>query len=465
MEVIVKNLPDSITEKQVRKLFHPYLARLSIDSFECRKLKKGFATITIADVRKAKTFLKHHGQDGPGREYFNKVEQKIFHMNRPINCSLSNQTPDPFLLQSLEKETEKLESRKTKPVTGRPASLQRKFGITSLACGQWDYSGQNLVFQTQFCDYRSGIMIFGNRFLIIDLKPAHQSQPGHRLEIPYYNFQSFTTGTVSNPAVTVSLYAPPKLLENLTTLGDDENTLILGIRKNLSLRNSQPTFKWKRITTLSKGHEAVAPSCLCYRIMLQRPNDISLLRNLKKAPEVPESIPWNTNHIAVFNYPAQLTRLNNVLSGKTYEKVSFGVKFQFQRMAQNGWLPPATVADLFETVFRNPAKVDDATMIASVRRLANELPSPGPGTDASELSVKTLIDFLTEYQQLSGREQYYSDLAEKYQHIALIHKAIVTPAGLLLSGPEPEVINRVVRKLVYLGNFDESSLIPCIKDI
>lgn len=449
MDIIVRNLPDSITETQVQKLFRPYLAKLSIGAFRCRKLKKGFATITIADIRKAKTFLELHGQDGLGRENFNKVKQKIFHLKRPINCSQSNQTPDPYLLRSLEKESEKLESRKTRTVTGRAENLQRKFEITSLACGQWGYSGKNLVFQVQFQDFRMGTMIFGNQFLIIDLKPAHRSQPGHRLEIPYYDLQFFTTGEISNPAVTFSLYAPPKLLENLTT-PDDESGLALRMG-NMSVRKPRHTFKRKRIMALNKGHEVVVSSCLCYRLKLQWPNEVSLLKALKRVRGIPESIPWNTNEIATFNFAAQLSRLNMVLGGRAYEHVSFGVKFQFQRLAQNGYLPPTTVVDLFQNSFRYPSNIDDASMIASVRKLASELPYAGPQTEASELSLKTLSDFLTVYQESSAREGYYSDLAEKYEHIALIHKAAVTPAGLLLLGPDPEVINRVIRKLVRLA--------------
>lgn len=465
MEIIVKNLPESTTEKQVRNLFRPYLAKLSIDSYHCNKLKKGgFATLTIGDAGKAAKFLMLHGQDGPGWEHFSKVKTKIFHMRKPIYCSKSYQIPDPFLIQSLlREETKNLAKgyQKTSSVSGQAGGLQRKFGIISLACGQWDYSGKTLFFQTHFQDDRTGIMIFGNRFLIIDLKPAHHSQPGHRLEIPYNQFESFTIGPTSNAAVTFSLHAPPKLLESLE-LPNGENSLVAGLR-NLSVRTRQPTFKWKRITALNKGHEVVASSCLCYRVTLQHPNEISWLKMLKRIPEIPESIPWNTHNIKAFSLSAQLTRLNQALGGKEHEKVPFGVKFQFQKLAQNGYLPPNTVADLFQKIYRNRTKVDETTMIASIRKLANEMPFAGPKTESLELSVQTLTEFLSQYQQSAAREDYYLNLAEKYDHIALIHKATVTPAGLFLSGPEPEIINRVIRKFVKSWRFSRNLLLTYTK--
>ena len=451
MEIVVRNLPDSITEKQVETFFRPVLTNLSINSFHCRKLKnRSFATITIVDIYKAQKFLQLHGQMAPGREHFEQVKQKLYHMKRPISCSKSTGTPDKFLLQSLEREeSEKLtvKARKAKPSSSRVQDLQRKFDIVSLHCGHWDYLQGRLVFMTHFQEQRAGTMIFRKQAVTIDLHPINDIQPGHRVEVPYATIESFTIGNRAIPAVTYSLSAPPKLLEHLAFSTVEsmltENMRILGFQKQ------QPTFKRKRITALRKGHEVVVSSCLCYRVMLQQPHDIPFLQALKRATEIPESISWDTTHILKFDFPAQLSRLNTVLGGSQYDNVAFEVKFQFQRLAQMGYLPPAIIVDLFRTVYRTPSKIDHATMIAAIRKLSNHIPFAGPETEASDLSVKTLSNLLTQYQELAARELLYSNLAEKYEHIALIHKVSVTPVGLMLSGPEPEVINRVLRKLVY----------------
>lgn len=446
MDLFVRNLPQAITEKQVEKFFRPYLAKFSISTFSCRAFRgKGSAAITIRDVNKAKNFLNIYGQDGQAREHFGRVKSKLYMMGKPIYCSESNQPPDRYILRALEKdEMEKLSvvSRQSKP---KSRTLKRKFDITTLYCGQWDYVKERLVFVTQFQEHSKGTMMFGRKSVVIILHPTHGAEKARRVEMPFFDIESFTIGNSSNPTATFTLGAPPKLFEDI----ERDDSLVESMRE-LGLGRKPVGFKRMRIMALRKSHEVIVSSCLCYRIMLKDRSDVVSLQSLRRAQEIPESRVWDTENILAEDFLAQLTLLNTALSRVNPQKVSFDVKFQLQRLAQNGVIPPDRVTELLSYVSRNFSKVDDSILVASIRKLYLAIPYAGPGTEASEFSEKTLSNLLIEFQQSAALEDANSHLAEKYEHIALIHKATVTPVGIILSGPEPETTNRVIRKQVYL---------------
>lgn len=448
MDIIVKNLPDQITEKQVESFFRPHLARLSIKTFGCRKTRgRGTATITIEDLSKAEIFLKLHGQTKSGPEGFKAVKQKLYHLKRSILCFQSTQVPDKFLLQSLKQEDEKRalveEARKGDFGKARGPNSQRRFNVVSLACGQWDYvDNGTLAFMSQFHEHRRGRIIFGKRLVMIDIDPPMSGHPGHRIEIPYHDIDTFTVGGAKNPTVTFSLQAAPRLFEDILPSGED----LIAAMGNLGIQKSRPTFKRKRVHAICKAHEIVVSSCFCYRFMLHMSTDVKGILGLKNVSHIPESISWDSLNVVKTNFSHQLTLLNTSL-GQLYGKISFEVKFQFQRLAQNGVLPPARVVEFFRRVGDMGEDIDDVTLIPAVQKLYNQIPFPGPHTHSEDLSVDTLMTLLAQYQDDVKSEAIYSaGLVEKHEHIALIHKAMVTPSGILLSGPEPEVKNRVLRR-------------------
>ncbi|MCJ1469462.1 hypothetical protein MMC07_008095 [Pseudocyphellaria aurata] len=451
MEIIVRNLPPAITEKQVERFFRPLLANISINAFGCRSFigrssATSTAIITIPDIGKAQEFLELYGQSSQGGEQFGKVNPKLYHMGKPIYCSKSYQTPDRFLLRSLEKdECEKRTavSRSSKPKTGK---LKRSFRITALCCGQWDYVQDQLVFMTHFRELSTGVMLFGRQSVIINLHPAHKGEPSQRVEMPYFEIQSFTIGNQSNHTATFSLSVPPKMFRS-----QPENDSFVESMRNLGVGKPPVGPKRMRIMALREGHEVVVSSCLCYRVTMEELSDIPSLQALKRAREIPESRTWHTHNILKQDFPAQLTLLNQALS--RYPTISFDVKFQLQRLAQNGVLPPAKVAELLTSVIHRFSHVDNATLVASIRKLYPAIPYAGPETEAADFGVQALSDLLAEYQKRAAMEESYSHLAEKYEHIALIHKATVTPVGILLSGPEPEIMNRVIRKYRRFSNY------------
>ena len=465
MEVFVRNFPDQITEKQVNNFFRKVLEKLGINIYHCEKLKgRGCARLTILDVGKARQFLRTHGQTEPGSRGFVKVLQKLVHMGRPINCSLSNNAPDTFLLQSLKKEESDRyaasQSQKPKVVPSNadiPTNAEenrRAFDISQLKCGHWTYVGSDLAFATYYQDRRRGRVLFGTRALLIKLGSLTSDTPSHQVEIPYNSVESFTIGPKSSASMTFSLREAPKFFESLTTKTVNVGNSLEDLLQNMRLQPKKQGFKRKRTIALSKSHEIVVSSCLCYRVVLLDSADVARVIALKRFPEIPVSTSWNTSDIMRISFAAEMTRLNTALTGAMYGSLPFELKFQMQRLAQNGILGPSKVVELLGVVARHfDTNKDAATVVQSVRNLYNQIPFPGPGTEASDLSLTKLSELLVQNQESILRGHSYSTgLADRYDHITSVHKATVTPTGIYLYGPDDEVKNRVLRKYSAFPN-------------
>lgn len=456
----MRNLNDQVTEKQLDNFFRNVLDKLGIKTYLCQKLKgRGMATITIRDINKARQFLKIHGQTEPGAKGFRSVPVKLIQMGRPVNCSVSNKPPDEFVLLSLKKEESDRyaasQSKKPRIVQGRVdenrppgTSNRRAFDISSLNCGQWEYVDADLTFVTYSQEQKKGRMIFGPRSLLIKFWPQDPTSPPKQLEITYNTVQSMVVGPHIKPTITFSLSEAPKLFQS-------SNTDLLEVAfQKFGIGKGGPEITRERIAALSKEHEPVVSSCLCYRIMLSNDADLKGVRALRRFQEIPDSISWDTSTIMKTPFAAQMTALHSALSGVRYGGLPFDLRFQIQKLAQNGYLTPVKVIELLAVVSRHAKERDVRIVTQSVRTLGDQIPFAGPDTEASDLSLETLSNMLVENQESIIRgETYLPDLADQYDHIASVHKAMVTPTGIYLYGPEPEVKNRVLRKYSSFPNY------------
>jgi hypothetical protein len=97
------------------------------------------------------------------------------------------------------------------------------------------------------------------------------------------------------------------------------------------------------------------------------------------------------------------------------------------------------------------AKHDGADLTATaVRRLKQQIPTPGPSVNADDLTTLAFVALIHEsIKDSKARALESQDLTakqKKHHHLALTYKAIVTPTGLLLRGPDWGVSNRILRK-------------------
>ena len=454
MEVFVRNLPSSITENQVKRYFKPILIKLDIHIFHCHIIKgRGLATLTILDVNKGQKFLLLHGQSNPGKVGFEKVQRKLFYMKKPVNCMGNDRVPDRFLLQSMQKEEyEKLHASKNQKARQTESrGLKRDFAIFEIFCGRWDYIERRLVFFSHFQQRRTGRLDFGRRALTAHLNQSPHIL-AHQLEIPYKSIESMAVGNQGNATVTFSLAEAPKIFEEVSDT--DELVALLNGMKKLQFQNKHSSVERKRIMAIDKSHEIVVSSCLCYRFVLQQASEIQRFQALKRIFEMPQSIPCDSTVFTELKFPAQMTHLNTALGGPRYNNIPFEVKFQLQMLVQNGYLPPPKVRQLIKVIAHYSPDVTKPVMISAIQRLGNQIPFAGPNVESSDLSLETLSEtFRGNIKAIIRERAYSSDVTEIYNHIADIHKAMVTPAGIYLSGPEPEVKNRVLRKYAAFSNY------------
>ena len=130
----------------------------------------------------------------------------------------------------------------------------------------------------------------------------------------------------------------------------------------------------------------------------------------------------------------------------SYFGIPFAAKYQVQKLAQNGFLPPRLVLALLPKVASLLDQYGTSLCVGAIRKLFHQLPFPGPETDAVELRLDTLTSTLQNNAAvLESGDCWHSDAAGSDQR-ALIHSVTVTPPGIYLYGPDWENKNRVLRK-------------------
>ena len=452
----MRNLPEQMTEKQVNNYFHDKLASININTYHCQKISKKCATLTFVDNKKGHHFLQLHGQTIPGAKGFSTVKQKLFAHDKPVNCSLSNKGPEEYLLRALKKEesdkhTAKLRMPNIVPpkVEQRNVGELRAFDISFFECGQWAYASANLAFSSHWSWSGRGRLIFSSHCVMVKLFFTQPNIAPKQIEIPYTSIQSLTAGT-KGQSLTFSLAEGPKIYEEIVPSLDDLLRAVV-----LADRNKGHTFKRNRISAIDAAHEKVVGGCLCYRAIFANTSDFSLVRGLKRYTEIPGIIFWETQRVTKAPFTLQMSVLNNGLTSGTYSSMHFAVKFQIQRLAQNGYLRPSKCVDLLSVVQSCLLDSDGLTVAGALRHMAEKLPYAGPDAEASDFSLHTLSGLLrSSIKSIQQGDPYASELAKQYDHIMLVHKATVTPTRIILSGPEPEVKNRVLRKFsAFPDNF------------
>ena len=446
MEVIVRNLQDQTSEAQLRKYFKPILEKSGIVVFHLQKLKsKGCATVTIHDAVKGENFLALHGQKEGGIKAFMLVRDKLCHMNRPVYCSRSRNNPDHFLVEGLRKEESDnaaaLQRRATRipQLDGAVYEVrERAFTVTGPQVGQWTYAKRNLQFASSYAKVVPGRLVFGSKMIVVRLSVPY---PGTscQLEIPHDTILEMVIWA-NPPTLTLSLLEAPKLYHDLTTSLEDQ-------LQRLVLHGHVQTFRRKRVSSLDLRHATVVGQALCYKFDLPSQADIRAIQALSKRRDVPNSTSWN---IGTFNdtlYTGQVSDLNKLLADSLSANIPFEVVFQLQRLYQNGFLRPATIIGLAPTILGQVKRKGGTIVASAIRHMSEMIPYAAPAVDPIDLSTQTLLElFHSSLTSVFENDPYATHLAADYEHITMVHKATVTPTRITLSGPRPEIKNRVLRK-------------------
>jgi hypothetical protein len=431
MEVFARQLPDQLKERQLRKAFTPILTELSVNTYSCRILRNNCATVTIADVTKAQKLLDLYGE----RSFGAPPPPKALVINgKRVKLSKSKNTPDELELRSLRQEDLEKASKVPRVPISEPKKTQKKFAISSLTCGVWEYSGSEPVFVRYFQDPRRGELSLRRESINICLRSL-DDLISHDIVFDYHSLgTSIYLGNSGNPTVTLSLeYAPRIYQQDLY-----QNLAYMSLTKKDHRR------KKDRIETLGGGFGTVGAVCLTYQLTLTAYTDIWMLQNSKKERHIPALVPWPTRTTE------PLLPLSDQMVSFMYwlnqENVPYRIRYQLQMLVWNGILAPNKVAGLFPEMPHLLRRVGADQAAKDLRNLAREVQYPGPEAEEYSFSVPALKQTLAELEKKSGYETFIRKSQAANRNKALIHKATVTPLGIYLYGPDWEPTNRVLRR-------------------
>ncbi|OCL15167.1 RdRP-domain-containing protein [Glonium stellatum] len=442
MEIYLHGISPSCTKKDLEAFLKPQLQRHNIHIYYLQKMKrKGCATITVADRQQAEAFLRFHGR----QDSFHAAPpiSPLTFQGRGLTFNRSKFPPKEIDLRAIEYEENK-RIQKTQMATDKShftEKFARRFGTTTTDCGYWGYNDLQLVYIPEYHDNRHGELIFGKTAATMLLEPSSIFGSHCRFDVPYNAIETIVLGVYSNPTVTLTLHRAPKFYK-IEDIIDSFNAFAFNT-------HSQRRAERVRTTSMNPDHTGIVGSCFVYQITLAEGSEISsVYQLLEKSPGMPPHISMETPNVQ--GPPLFRTHLDLLLEALKdtgeFASIPFSVKFQMQRLVTNGFLPPRTVILLLLHLSTLISRHGPPAVSECIRRLANSIEFAGPGASGKQFEVDRLRDSLESFLEVYHSEGSIYDLVKKHQYLTLVHHVTITPCGIYLDGPEPEVSNRVLRQ-------------------
>jgi hypothetical protein len=431
---------------------------LAFDVFKKQGVR--WAIVTVAKPENGQKFLENFGGKGG--------EPLVFH-GRSLNCKVSNKVgqPEPMKVISLLEKEQALSTRHTTNHSSSHTSTKSQpiFLFTSLLTGVWNYDHHGkLVFDKKFKDMRGGSVIFGKTALVIYLEASiHQEYNWHgRIDIPYAILEHTipSVGKGTRGSITLTLKSPPKIYQ----VNDTEDLhLYTGRRKaaidplllklaSLNIDFPSPSRKparLDRLCSLRRVYDRGSALCMVYKLTFP---DLQLVHQawaFIKEFSVPQVHCWKA---MVPDQPTQkiedeLYELESLLTTKDLQ---FSVQFQILALVLEGTITPARMKELTPCIRSTLTLHGSSLTELAIKSLGQQIPTPGPHIDSTELSTVTLQKLLMEnVLNLEKSEINHISLRgerRQHEHLALTYKATITPTGMVLRGPDWSVSNRILRK-------------------
>jgi hypothetical protein len=372
-----------------------------------------------------------------------KIVSPLFFRRKLLIFTPSTNAPKDVDIRALQldekyrREKLQLQQQQGQATDGTSQPLQRTFDTINTYCGYWTFNGPQLVFSPQYSDDRCGSLLFGENSIALLLRPRDVYGREHRIDIAYHTIESVVVGPQSDPCVTFSLTYSPKLYE-LPDIADQMASVGLSGRQQRQLPKT-------RVECLTAAHARVVSSCFVYRVRFCSSKDvIAVMRLLRGNRKIMSHVSMPTPlENATLPFAIQLDRLATALQ---YYLIPFRVKFQVQRLATNGILPPVLVTQLIPHI-ASLSQVHGPEMVSEgIRRFASAIEFPGPGVDGQKFQVKQLIKSLKERIEQFKMEYSIFNIQSKHQHLVPVHRVSITPTAMFMDGPDLEVSNRVIRQ-------------------
>lgn len=431
MDIFCRNVPERLKEKRLKKELAPILGELGIEAFGCQVLPRRHAIITIPDVAQARKLLERYPRISKGQKA--QPHQRLVILGTPVYIEESRNKPDPFLVQSIRDEAEKLRESldKFSISSTLPNAPQRQnvFPIRDLACGVFDFDDGNPVFVNRWnLQTSAGKITFERSKIVITMDHPSQRRKGLRLDFEYYIINECIYLGTNHASVTFSCSVSPALYEVQSTM------------------NKQCEERKKRLSFVDSGHQLVVATSLVWRVMLTDAKDLYSIRKLSNYHKIPQMSLWADRHISECDYIDRLAEFLADLVAKS--SFPFAVKFQLQMLAWNGELSISNLSNLYscidELLTRNPPKI----VAKILKKLPANLYPPYPHANCVDFNVQAIQQHILDLEAAYHARDDSETGQRVYvpQNTVDIHRASVTPTGIYLYGPYPEALNRVLRR-------------------
>ncbi|KAM5379841.1 hypothetical protein ACJA88_005269 [Fusarium oxysporum] len=423
MEVFCRNVPQDLSEESFKQELMPFMKALNITDFYCEKPKRRpQAWIKFLNPGDGYSFLERHGK----QQRHNESQKENINPRYPFKTNFR------------PKDTPRLHILKTAVFVEQ--TPVKAFSIIGISCGGNTFRGPQQVIT--FVEHNSLML---PRDIIGKFMPQWltvYNKDGYRMDFHNDTIQDLIASR-NDASITLVLTEPPKMYT--------------------PHKSDNPNQEWKRVQGLVNWGliREYSASCLVYRIFFASINDMNeVLRSVKHRDilaityhDLP-SVLWSymepeSNH---FLGRQQFTeKAKRILA---LGNVHFALLFQVQALVWNNYINPASGIELLqilEEVIKDAKENQVAAPVTTdaMKGLHQKIPYPCPGTDPDELNVITLMTSIMneEYEARAEnpkRDRIYG--VKIPDHQIYIFKAMVTPTRVLLSGPEPDSKNRVLRK-------------------
>jgi hypothetical protein len=398
MDIFVQDVPHHITDKELRGSFVKPLRDLGIFDFHCHHPRgKPFAFITLLEHSAGQRFLSHYGVPGHGPRGLRQNKGPLCG-GRLLRCQMSKEKPTEFAIGALKFEAS---IRMAEAVVTAPQDNKhtRKFDVARVHCGQWGYNeSSQLTLNSHFTLTKPGKIVFGKREVILLLGEIGTDQV--RMDVSYHSCDNIAVNEDRySPTLTFTLRHSPKFYK---VKGDD--VLVAGMAALMMGYDAgrQTSIEKHRVLGFDEAHRNIAGACRVYQVVLSTSIMVSRVRGLlASSPKMPTHMCLTTS----LQYPKvafdrALRRLSTQLTDTAfYGKLPFQIRFQLDRVARNGYLPPLKVIELLPVVREvfnalNPEK-RSKILAHALRQLTRSLPVPGPDT-CEQYSIEHLATKLSE---------------------------------------------------------------------
>ena len=462
--IFIRRIPSQPNTDALRRSLLTHLAVVGIkpDEVEIHKPRgKGIATMFITDRQKGERFLKrmkqfpsnlglhrfnaeferNESQDGGAmvrdRIFIEKVETNAHSKGSSLVADFKGIRSQSVVLVDLLTMNLALSMNGHSQTAVQTTFTQKSFNIDAVNCGNWAYDRRGSpIFVSEYSANRPGQLLVGHRSIVVVLMDPYRPGKWHqRIDFAWDCTDIIYTQQGRLPSLMITCKHSPRLYRNIEQ--GEQN----GSRTNKNAR------KKSRIPCLDSTHSKIVGSCFTWEFVFEPRQHLRPIQALvEHIPDGPSSMRISVaSRHANKPFDEALKSLNQCLS---HAEIPFCVKFQALKIALNGHVPPDAIEQLVPHLMSAiKAGKTEQHCAEALRKMDRDLPWPGPHTKYKEINTEALKSTWKAIlgENLTANSTFLA--VRKSDTMAMVHRMVVTPTGLYLEGPDPEVCLRTCRQI------------------